>query len=601
MAAPTTHSETATIVSPDDGPTRTSSSSKEEKPAPDEQHHHTHHHGHHHSEAPTHPPARVPSNQLARASSHDPNRADISFPFETTDMSRGGFTDEYRTATRTGFVPANLALRPIPSHLSAVPSALRDPEKAKLGDVKLVTWLENDPEDPRNWKNSYRWYITAVVAMDVVAVAFASAVVTGDFDGMEEYFGVGEVVIALSVSLMVAGFGVGPLAWSPLSETYGRRPIWIIPTFIYILFNIPCAVATNIQTLLICRFFAGFFASAPLTLAGGTISDIWDNNERGFAVALFAAAPYGGPVLGPIVGGFVGETVGWRWIFWVNMIFAFCVFLFILTIPETYAPVLLRKRAIRLREETGDPNITTEQEMFKASFSQMIIETTFRPFQMLATEPILLLMSLYISLIYGLLYAFFFSFPVVFGPGGYNWNDGLVGLTFLSVIIGLLCALTVTPRIEKNYLQRAAAKGGHADPEDRLVGMMIGCWFIPVAMFIFGWTSPPYVMPGGGNWVGPCIAGLPFGFGMVILYFSANAYLIDAFPGYVASALAAKTVIRSGSGAAMPLFITAMYHNLGNGWAASVWGFISLAMIPIPFLFYRYGRSIRARSKRAVA
>ena len=82
-------------------------------------------------------------------------------------------------------------------------------------------------------------------------------------------------------------------------------------------FNIPCALAKNIQTLLICRFFAGFFASAPLTLAGGTLSDIWDNNERGFAIALFAAAPYGGPVLGPIVGGFVGETVGWRWIFWV--------------------------------------------------------------------------------------------------------------------------------------------------------------------------------------------------------------------------------------------------------------------------------------------
>ena len=109
--------------------------------------------------------------------------------------------------------------------------------------------------------------------------------------------------------------------------------------------------------------------------------------------------------------------------------------------------------------------------------------------------------------------------------------------------------------------------------------MMIGCWFVPISLFIFGWTSPPAVMPGGGNWVGPVSSGIPFGFGMVIIYFSANAYLIDAFPGYVASALAAKTVIRSGSGAAMPLFITAMYHNLGNGWAASTWAFISLAMV----------------------
>ncbi len=93
--------------------------------------------------------------------------------------------------------------------------------------------------------------------------------------------------------------------------------MWIIPAFIYIIFIIPCARAQNIQTLLICRFLCGFFASAPLTLAGGTISDVWDNEERGFAIALFAAAPYGGPVLGPLIGGFVGETVGWRWMFWV--------------------------------------------------------------------------------------------------------------------------------------------------------------------------------------------------------------------------------------------------------------------------------------------
>ena len=460
--------------------------------------------------------------------------------------------------------------------------------------------------------------ITAVCAIAVVQVAFASAVITGDFRDIEAEFGVGEVVTALSVSLMVVGFGIGPLAWSPLSELYGRRPIWVIPGLFYVIFNIPCAVAQNIQTLLICRFFCGIFASAPLTLAGGTISDVWDNNERGLAIALFAAAPYGGPVLGPIVGGFIGETIGWRWILWVNMIFAGVVTLFTMTIPETYAPTLLGKRARRLREQTGDVTITTEQELFRASLSQIITETLLRPFrecfsslssahiancsstEMIVTEHILLLMSLYIALIYGLLYAFFFSFPVVFGEN-YAWNDGLVGLTFCSVLIGLAIALFVTPRIERDYLRRAAAKGGHADPEDRLPGMMIGCWFVPISLFIFGWTSPPAVMPGGGNWVGPVSSGIPFGFGMVIIYFSANAYLIDAFPGYVASALAAKTVIRSGSGAAMPLFITAMYHNLGNGWAASTWAFISLAMIPIPFLFYRYGRSIRARSKRAAA
>ncbi|KAH9832884.1 MFS general substrate transporter [Rhodofomes roseus] len=553
-------------------------------------------------EHPIYRPAGYTEGQeLTNPRSHDENQPDISFPFITTDINRGGLTNEYRGVAKEGFVPADQALRPIPTHVSDVPQALRDPEKAaQLRDMKLVTWLPDDPEDPRNWSNLYRWYLTGVCAMSVVAVAFASAVVTGDFTDIQDEFQVGEVVVALSVSLMVCGFGIGPLAWSPLSELIGRRWLWIVPNLIYVIFNIPCAVATNIQTLLICRFFAGIFASAPLTLAGGTISDIWDNNERGFAIALFAAAPYGGPVLGPIVGGFVGENIGWRWIIWVNMIFAGVIAIFCCTIPETFAPVLLKRRAARLRKETGNPNITTEQELFKRPLSDIVIETLIRPFQMLVTEPILLLMSMYIALIYGLLYAFFFSFPVVFAEE-YKFDDGHTGLTFCSVLIGLAIALFVTPQVEKNYQKRAAAKGGKADPEDRLVGMMIGCWFVPISLFIFGWTSPPVVMPGGGNWVGPVSSGIPFGFGMVIIYFSANAYLIDAFPGYVASALAAKTVIRSGSGAAMPLFIEAMYHNLGNGWAASVWGFISLAMIPIPFLFYRYGKAIRARSKRAVA
>ncbi|CAK5275963.1 unnamed protein product [Mycena citricolor] len=539
--------------------------------------------------------------QPVRVKSHDdaPGAPDLSFPFDTTDTAEAGVTNEYRAATKSGLMSATEALRPIPAHTAVQPHALSDPEKAKaLEKYEFVTWKVNDLEDPRNWSTLWRWYITGVVTIAVVSVAFGSAVITGDFKDIQSELHIGEVVAALSVSLMVVGFGLGPLAWSPLSELYGRRPLWLIPSVFYVVFNIPCALATNIQTLLICRFLCGFFASAPLTLAGGTISDIWDNNERGLAIAFFAAAPYGGPVLGPIVGGFVGQSIGWRWIMWVNMIFAGVVLLFCATIPETFAPVLLRKRAAAYRAETGRDDIVTEQELFKKSFAHMLIDTLIRPFQMIVTEPILLLMSLYIALIYGLLYAFFFSFPVVFGEG-YSFSDGLVGLTFCSVLIGVALALIATTQLEKNYLQRAMAKGGRADPEDRLVGMMLAAPFVPISLFIFGWTSPPYVMPGGGNWVGPASAGIPFGFGMVVIYSSANAYLIDAFPGYVASALAAKTVIRSGAGAAMPLFMVQMFHGLGNGWAASLLAFVSLAMVPIPFLFYKFGRSIRARSQRA--
>ncbi|KAJ7688303.1 major facilitator superfamily domain-containing protein [Mycena rosella] len=429
--------------------------------------------------------------------------------------------------------------------------------------------------------------ITVVVALALVAVAFGTAAVTGDFADIEAEFGVSDVGTALTVSLMVVGFGWGRA--SRLVAIDGRRPLWIIPSVFYVVFNIPCALAPNIQTL-VCRFLYGFFASAPLTLAGGTISDVWDNNERGLAIALFAAAPYGGPVLGPIVGGFVGEKLGWRWIICVNMIFAGVVLILCATLPETFAPTILRKRAARLRAETGRDDIVTEQELFKASFARVLTETLVRPF------PYLLLMSLFIALIYGLLYTF-----IVFGEA-YAFSDGIVGLTFCSVLIGLALALLVKPQLEKNYLKRAAAKGGRADPEDRLVVMILAAPFVPPCATLHIWLDePPVRRARRRNWVGPASAGIPFGFGMVVIYSSANAYLIDAFPGYVASALAAKTVIRSGAGAAMPLFIVQMFRGLGNGWAASLLAFVALAMVPILVLFYRYGKAIRAKSRRALS
>ena len=144
--------------------------------------------------------------------------------------------------------------------------------------------------------------ITAVVAIAVIQVAFSSAVVSGDFKDQQDHFGVSAEVIALTVSLTVCGFGyvisppmfvdhsTGPLAWSPLSELLGRRILWIFPFLVYIIFNIPCALAPNIGCLLVSRFLCGFFGSAPLTLAGGTISDIWGPEERGMYRSTAASA-----------------------------------------------------------------------------------------------------------------------------------------------------------------------------------------------------------------------------------------------------------------------------------------------------------------------
>ncbi|KAI8146108.1 major facilitator superfamily domain-containing protein [Fennellomyces sp. T-0311] len=435
------------------------------------------------------------------------------------------------------------------------------------------TWEPGDPANPLNWSKLYRWIYTLLVSSLVIAVAFGSSVISNDHGAVMNEFHVSSTVTALQVSLMVCGFGVGPILWSPLSETIGRKPVYLIAIGAYVIFNIPCALAKNIGTLLVCRFICGFFASVVLTLAGGSISDLFPSEERGAAIAYFAAAPYAGPVLGPIVGGWISVgTHSWRWIYWVNMMFSGAMWVVMCCLPETYAPVLLRRR------QGG-----TLSEAFKKNFD---VQTTLvRPFTMLITEPILLLMSLYIAIIYALLYGFFGSYPIIFGDI-WGMNSGYIGLTFIGVLIGVAFALLFTPKFEKRYIRSAQT------PEDRLPGMMVCAPLIPISLFIFGWTSH-------AHWIGPAIAGIPYGLGMVLIYYSANNYIIDCFSNYVASALAAKTIIRSGGGAAFPLFVGPMYRNLGSQWASTLLAFISLAILPIPFAFYKWGASIRARSKSA--
>lgn len=88
----------------------------------------------------------------------DPNEGDPSFPFQSTNIAEGGMTDEYRVVSPTGLISGASALRPVPTHHSVPPAALQDPEKAKqLKDVKLVTFVPNDPQDPRNYSKLFKW------------------------------------------------------------------------------------------------------------------------------------------------------------------------------------------------------------------------------------------------------------------------------------------------------------------------------------------------------------------------------------------------------------------------------------------------------------
>jgi len=187
----------------------------------------------------------------------------------------------------------------------------------------------------------------------------------------------------------------------------------------------------------------------------------------------------------------------------------------------------------------------------------------------------------------------FLRFPIVF-QGGKHYSPGITGLMFIPLAVGVVLSACCAPLVNKHYLKISAKHDGRPPAEARLIPMMFACWFIPIGLFIFAWTSYPRL-----TWVGPCLAGFPVGFGFIFIYNSANNYLVDSYQHQAASALAAKTFIRSFWGAGVVLFTKQMYDRLGYQWASSLLGFISLACCAIPYLFYFKGAAIRKHSKFA--
>lgn len=268
----------------------------------------------------------------------------------------------------------------------------------------------------------------------------------------------------------------------------------------------------------------------------------------------------------------------------------FGVIAFFIT-PETYHPVLLQRRAAKLRQERNDATYYSLLDRSAPTFRDVLTKYLLRPFQMLALEPILVCFTIYISLIYGILYLFFIAYPISFSQHRHWQSAGVAALPFLGVMVGIVLGAIFITITTKTYYARKL-HGGTVRPEDRLPPMMPMAVLFPAGLFWFGWTSNPSV-----PWPAQVVAGIPIGAGILVIWLQGLNYLIDVYLMFANSALSANTLIRSTVGGAFPLFATYMYDTLGVAWATSLLGFLSIAMIPIPFVFYFYGPKIRALSR----
>ncbi|CCG84568.1 protein of unknown function [Taphrina deformans PYCC 5710] len=454
----------------------------------------------------------------------------------------------------------------------------------------------NDPANAKSWPVRRKLITALVLGYDTLVASWGSSVYSAAVEPVSAIFGVGTVTALLGLTLYICGFATGPLAFGPLSELYGRKMPITIACFLFTCFMFAAATAQNFETLMLCRFFAGVFASCPLAVVGGAFSDLFNNETRGIAIAAFSALVFVGPFISPIVGAFITQSyLGWRWTEYITGIMgALALILDILFLEETYAKTILQKRAAKIRKETGNFAIhhISEEEVLTAK--DLFQKHLLLPVKLLVREPIVLLITIYTAFIYGILYLFLEAYPIVFAEKR-GINQAVATLPYIGLIVGVLIGCAIVIFFEPRYNRKLKQNGGLPVPEERLQPMMLGAVIFPIGLFWFAWTGNYASVP----WYVPTLSGLLTGAGIMTIFLQSLNYLIDAYLMVAASAIAANTFLRSFFGAGFPLFATAMFHNLGVQWAGSLLGFLAVAFMPIPFLFYAFGPKLRKMSKYA--
>ncbi|KAJ9106673.1 hypothetical protein QFC19_003173 [Naganishia cerealis] len=460
-----------------------------------------------------------------------------------------------------------------------------------------------DPLNPANWRTWKKWYVTYTVALICLCASLGSSLYVCGAPEISQRFHVSQELAIAGLTFYLLGLAIGPAVAAPLSELLGRRWIYLLSLPPSILFNMGVGLSQNIESILVLRFFTGLVVSPAMAVAGGTISDIWANDpyDRSFAMCLFCLAPFMGPILGPIVGGFAAEYKNWRWTLWISMMFSGAILIPVIFMPETYKPVLLASRA----KKRGIHLVVPKMNLRRMQW--ILVYAFWRPIQMLIFEPIVSVLSIYIAFVFAVLFGFFEAFPIIF-RGVYHMDTGISGLVFIGVGLGLVLGVAFYMVLDRYKYFRKNPDGtrGERDekgefiwrpPETKLLAGKVGAIALPISLFWLAWTSRSSV-----HWMVPTIAGVPFGFGLVLVFMTVLSYFGMSFPPtHVASALAVNNLLRYLLASAFPLFTVQMYERLHISWATTLLAFIALAMVPVLFIFERYGPRLRAKSRYGYA
>lgn len=477
-----------------------------------------------------------------------------------------------------------------------VPLTLTDTTYHNGSQVTVLDFRPGDPENPFNWSSKKKGFLSWMLCMMTLFIGLATTAYSSGISRMCAEFGVSEELGQLGLFTFNFTCALAPLFLAPFCELAGRKIIYVGGYVCFSLMFIGLSLGKNIATIVVCRALLGLFGCIGTILVGGTFGDMYRPEERAVPMASFSYIAILGTVGAPIYAGFIDQALGWRWVEGIQGLANIPLgILIIVFFRETRGSVVLNKRAKALRKATGDDRYITRTELEAPGIKHMLHNSSVKAIRMLMTEPVVFFFGLWISFAWFLTFLFLSVIPITFQEKR-GWNEGVSGLPYISLCIGTTLGFGLNFLQIRKYNQTRDANHGRVDPEARLYGALFGAVWLPIGLFIYSFSQYK-----GLIWVGPVIALALITIGIFFIFESCYSFTSDCYGENSSSAIAGQGFMRNTLGAVSPLFASQFFHNVGSQYAGLILALIATLLTFIPFVLFKFGPAIRARSKLASA
>jgi MFS family permease len=475
-----------------------------------------------------------------------------------------------------------------------LPLTLTETVKHNDKEYIVLSFATGDKENPFNWNPWYKRTITAMLCLMTLFIGLATTAYSSGIDSMVAELQASTIDGQLGLFTFNFACAVAPMVLAPFCELVGRKVVYAGAFLCFSLLFIGLALAKNIGTIIGLRLLLGLFGCVGTILVGGTFDDMYEPHKRSRPMALFSWVAIFGTVAAPIYAGFIDQAIGWRWIEGIqglaNIPLLICIFFFF---PETRGGVRLHQRAKALRKATGDERYVAEGDIYTPDIQSMLKASSVKAIHMLVTEPVVFAFGLWIAFCWAVVFLFLSVIPITFSEK-HGWSEGVSGLPYISLAIGTTLGWMAHHLQMHKFDKLTNDPNISVVPEHRLYGAMFGAIFLPIGLFIYSFTQYSFL-----TWVGPAIGLAPIAFGIYFVFESTYSYTADCYGESASSAIAGQGLMRNTLGAVTPLFASAFFHNMGSQYAGLLLALFGTVLSLIPFVMFKFGHKLRARSKLA--